>query len=82
MKEEPFVARFLNEPSDPRHRMAAYRERLRPDGLRAVRIWVPDTRSAEFRATYRRQAQAIARAESEDDDLMRFVEDACEWPEP
>ncbi len=45
-----------------RERVAAYRARLREEGLRPVQIWVPDTRSEAYRAEARRQADAVARS--------------------
>ncbi len=43
-----------------RHRVRKHREELRAKGLRPVTRWVPDTRSAEFQAEYRREALAWA----------------------
>ncbi len=43
-----------------RERVRKHREALRAQGLRPVTRWVPDTRSAEFQAEYRRQALAWA----------------------
>jgi hypothetical protein len=37
-----------------------HREELRAKGLRPVTRWVPDTRSAEFQAEYRRQRAVLA----------------------
>lgn len=51
-----------------RERVAAYRARLREEGLRPVQIWVPDTRSDAFRADARRQAEAVARSSHEAED--------------
>lgn len=48
-----------------RERVAAYRARLREEGLRPVQIWVPDTRSDAFRADAGRQAEAVARSSHE-----------------
>jgi hypothetical protein len=43
-----------------RNRVRKHREELRAKGLRPVTRWVPDTRSAEFQAEYRREALAWA----------------------
>jgi predicted RNA-binding protein len=43
-----------------RHRVRKHREELRAKGLRPVTRWVPDTRSAEFQAEYRRQRAVLA----------------------
>jgi len=36
--------------------------------LRPIQIWVPDTRTAEFRAELRKQLRRIARSKQEKDD--------------
>lgn len=43
-----------------RHKVQAYRERLRAQGLRPIQIWVPDTRSARFAAQASRQSRLVA----------------------
>lgn len=56
-----------------REKVAAYRARMRAQGLRPIQIWVPDTRSPEFVKETRRQMRALARSEQEADDIA-FVE--------
>ncbi|MEX2551196.1 MAG: antitoxin MazE family protein [Nitriliruptoraceae bacterium] len=51
-----------------RERVAAYRARLREEGLRPVQIWVPDTRDPEFQEEARRQARVVARSPHESED--------------
>lgn len=60
-----------------RERVAAYRARLRDEGLRPVQIWVPDTRSDAFRAEARRQAEAVARSPHEPGD-QAFIDAVSE----
>jgi len=60
-----------------RARAAAYRARMRAQGLRRVELWVPDTRSPEFAKEARRQSRAIARSPQEKED-QAFV-DAVSW---
>jgi hypothetical protein len=48
-----------------REKVSAYRRRLREQGLRPVQVWVPDVRSAAFKAEARRQARAVARSRGE-----------------
>lgn len=72
------MPRATKEPVPAPKRMANYRQRMRAAGLRPVQIWVPDTRSPAFAEICRRQARAVAAS----DDVMRFIEDAYEWPEP
>jgi hypothetical protein len=53
--------------------MTAHRRRMRALGLRPVRIWVPDVRSADFREAAHRQSTAVAAGASADDD-QAFVD--------
>lgn len=57
-----------------RDRVRNHRARLRAAGLRPIQIWVPDTRSANFRAEAHRQSLAVAR--SPDADLDQAFVDA------
>ena len=43
-----------------RDRVRSHRARMRAAGLRPIQIWVPDTRSARFRAEAHRQSVAVA----------------------
>jgi hypothetical protein len=45
-----------------RAKVAAYRARMRAQGLRPIQIWVPDTRMPEFAKEARRQSRAAARS--------------------
>ena len=45
-----------------RDKVRAHRKRLRARGLRPIQIWVPDTRTASFKAEAHRQSQAVARS--------------------
>lgn len=60
-----------------RVRVAAYRARLRKQGLRPVQIWVPDVESPEFAQAAHEQSAAIAASEYDADD-QEFV-DAISW---
>jgi hypothetical protein len=62
--------------------MNRYRQRMRAAGLRPVQIWVPDTRSPDFAEVCRRQARSIAADDPDEIELMRFVEETYEWPDP
>lgn len=68
--------------TSPAKRMASYRQRMRAAGLRPVQIWVPDTRAADFADTCYRQARAVAANDPAGEDIMRFVAEVAEWPEP
>jgi hypothetical protein len=61
-------------------KVRAHRARLRQAGLRPVQIWIPDTRSPEFRREARRQSLAIARSPQERED-QAFVDAISEWPD-
>jgi hypothetical protein len=54
-------------------RVAAHRKKLRAQGLRPIQIWVPDTRSPEFRAELRRQLRRVSRSKHAEDD-QAFVD--------
>jgi hypothetical protein len=58
-----------------REKVRAHRQRLRRQGLRPIQIWVPDVRSAEFRAEAHRQSASVAqsRFESEDQTFIDAV---------
>lgn len=74
------MPRSTSYPKPISERMQCYRKRMRAAGLRPVQIWVPDTRSPDFVATCRRQAQAVAADDPAGEEIMRFVADVFEWP--
>lgn len=55
-------------PPTSKHRVATHRSRLRRLGLRPVQLWLPDVRSASFKAEARRQSLLISATGSEADD--------------
>lgn len=55
-------------PKSSREKVREHRKRLRDQGLRPVQFWVPDTRSAAFRAEAHRQSLAVAQSEGEAND--------------
>ena len=57
-------------------RVQKRRDNLRMAGLRPVQIWVPDTRLPDFADECRRQSRLVAQAESNDDALEQFMEEA------
>ena len=67
-------------PRSSREKVRQHRERLRAQGLRPVQLWVPDTRSAAFRAEARRQSELLAASIHATED-QGFVEAISEWPE-
>ena len=69
-----------NRKRGSRDKVRTYRERMRARGLRPVQIWVPDTRTAAFRAEAHRQALAVAqsRLAREDQDFVDAISDLGE----
>ena len=57
-----------------RERVTAYRRRMRAMGYRPVEIWVPDTRSSRFRASFRKECRSIAAAEQTDRGLEAWLD--------
>ena len=51
-----------------RDKVSAHRARLRAQGLRPIRIWVPDVRCPQFIKEARRQSRLIASSPTEADD--------------
>lgn len=62
--------------------MADYRQRMRAAGLRPVQIWVPDSRDPDFAEKCRRQARAVAAGDPAGDEIMDFIAQLYQWPEP
>lgn len=56
----------------------SYGDELRMAGLRAVQIWVPDTRRPGFAEECRRQCRLVAQAEKADLELDQFMDEALE----
>jgi len=69
-----------NRKRGSRDKVRTYRERMRARGLRPVQIWVPDTRTAAFRAEAHRQSLAVAqsRLAREDQDFVDAISDLGE----
>lgn len=51
-----------------REKVGAYRARMRAQGMRQITLWVPDTRSAAFRAEAHRQSLLTANSAHAEDD--------------
>ncbi|RHW17813.1 DUF3018 family protein [Sphingomonas gilva] len=51
----------------------AYRARKRAQGLREIRLWVPDFRNPEVRARIEREAEAIRNSAGEKE-ALRWIE--------
>ncbi len=57
------------------------RERMRAQGLREIRIWVPDTRMPTFAEEARRQSRAVAQSGGEKDDQAFVDSISASWDE-
>ena len=70
----------LKKARSSKEKVAAYRARLRKQGLRPIQIWVPDVRSPEFAREAHRQSLLIAQSEQEEDD-QAFIDAISDWNE-
>jgi hypothetical protein len=67
-----------SNPKPSRLKVRDHRERLRAQGLRPIQIWVPDVRSAAFRAEALRQSASVANSPHERDD-QAFIDAITDW---
>jgi hypothetical protein len=64
-----------------RDKVRKHRRRLRRQGLRPIRIWVPHVRSADFRREAHRQSLAVAASAHAAAD-QAFVDAVSVWGDP
>jgi hypothetical protein len=57
-----------------------YRATRKANGMKLVRIWVPDPQAPGFREEALRQAQLL-RGRPEEQDALDFIEAAADWGE-
>jgi hypothetical protein len=57
-------------------RVQKRRDALRMAGLRPVQIWVPDTRRPDFAEECRRQCRLASQADTADESIQHFMDDA------
>lgn len=64
-----------------RRNMRTYRAKLRAQGLRPITLWVPDTRSEEFKAEIRRQSLLASQHPQEQEvlDWIAEIQDTEGW---
>jgi hypothetical protein len=60
-----------------REKVRAYRKRMRGKGFRLIQMWLPDTRSSEFKAQAHRDSLAIANSAAEAEE-QAFI-DSVQW---
>ena len=53
-------------------------KQIRTDGLRSIRLWVPDTRSPEFREQVRQQCISVA-SDLAEKEALAFTEQAASY---
>jgi len=65
----------------PSEKTAKYRERLRAQGLRPIRIWVPDTRSKSLAEEVRRQSLRVSKKDDSEfmDELDLAAAQTEDW---
>jgi hypothetical protein len=76
------MPRSTQRPIPPTKRMKSYRQRMRAAGLRPVQIWVPDTHAPDFVEVCRRQSRAVAAHDPAGEEIMRFVANVYQRPDP
>jgi hypothetical protein len=67
-----------SKPKPSRVKVREHRERLPAQGLRPIRIWVPDVRSPAFRSEAHRQSAAVAAGPRARED-QAFIDAATDW---
>jgi hypothetical protein len=68
----------MSEPS--RKQQNEFERQLRAQGLRPVKLWLPDTHSPKFMAEYQRQAKTIAEHDPAGDEAMEWLDKVRDWP--
>ncbi len=68
-----------SKPLTAAERNAAYRARMRAQGLRQVQLWVPDLKKASTLKRYQKAAEAISAFPKEEAEIMAFIEAAIDW---
>ncbi len=58
-----------------------YRRSRINNGMKLLRVWVPDPKRPEFVREAERQAKLL-RGRPEEKEALQFIEAAFDWPEP
>ncbi|MCJ2072813.1 antitoxin MazE family protein [Methylobacterium sp. J-030] len=69
------------KPREGRSKSQRYHRAQRRDGMKLVRIWVPDPSVPGFREEAVRQA-ALLKGAPEETEALDFIASAFDWPEP
>ncbi len=67
-------------PEDGLSKFQRYRRARRRDGMKLLRVWVPDPSIPGFKAEAARQA-SILKGAPDEEEASRFIEAAFAWPE-
>ncbi len=67
-------------PNDGLDKFQRYREARKTNGMKLLRIWVPDPRAPGFREEAERQARLL-RGKPEELESLDFIEAAADWSE-
>lgn len=63
---------------DGRDRFSRYRSKKRHQGMRLLRIWVPDPHAPGFKDEARRQAKVLCDA-PEEAEALDFIDKVADW---
>lgn len=66
------------KPASSQKKVQDHRARMRAKGMKLVQFWVPDTKSAAFKAQARRESLLIAQSPHDADD-QAFVDSISEF---
>jgi hypothetical protein len=58
-----------------------YRRSRLNNGMKLLRVWVPDPKRPEFVREAERQAKLL-RGRAEEKEALQFIDAAFDWPEP
>ncbi len=68
------------KPDDGLTKFQRYRRTRRNQGMKLLRVWVPDPTAEGFQSEAQRQA-ALLRGTPEESEALRFIAAAASWPE-
>jgi len=60
------------------NRFQRFRARRKAQGMKELRLWVPDTKRPGFTQEMKRQLTLVEKT-SEDQDTLAFIEHAADW---
>ena len=75
------MPRTKRVPVDGLTKFQRYRREKAREGMKLLRVWVPDPSRPEFAEEAERQGKLLRRR-PEEKEAMAFIEAAFDWPEP